>query len=40
MRDIIVHHYFVIDLNLVWESVEEGIGPLEEAVQKMLARIQ
>ena len=32
MRDKLIHHYFGLDLNLVWEVVELHIPPLQLAV--------
>jgi uncharacterized protein with HEPN domain len=29
MRDVLVHEYWGIDLNVVWATVEEGIPPLK-----------
>jgi len=31
-RDIVVHHYFRIDMDVVWDIVLNKIVPLEEAV--------
>src|SRR6478672_8911712 len=31
-RDIIVHHYFKVDLDVIWDIVENKIEPLQEAV--------
>ena len=36
MRDKIIHHYFGLDLNLVWEVVEKNIPELQKAVISML----
>lgn len=35
-RDIIVHHYFKVDLDVVWDVVENKISLLEEAVNNLL----
>lgn len=35
MRDIIVHHYFEIDADIIFATVKESIPPLLETVQKM-----
>jgi uncharacterized protein with HEPN domain len=29
MRDVLVHEYWGIDLNVVWATVQEGIPPLK-----------
>ena len=37
MRDRLVHGYFSVDLDLVWEVVTEHLNPLAEAVDDLLA---
>ena len=37
MRDIVIHHYFGIDENIVWDVVENKIPALLEQVEKILA---
>ena len=39
MRTILVHRYFAIDRTLVWNVVEEELGPLEGEVRRLLARL-
>jgi uncharacterized protein with HEPN domain len=34
MRNILVHHYFGIDLNVVWSAVEDDLPPLEANLRK------
>ena len=36
MRDILVHAYFGVDLDLVWDVVETKIPPLRAAVRRLL----
>ena len=36
MRDKIIHDYFEIELELVWEVVQRDLPPLKVAVQKIL----
>jgi uncharacterized protein with HEPN domain len=36
MRHILVHHYFEIDLPVVWEVVEHELQPLKEQVKAIL----
>ncbi|MCK9377576.1 MAG: DUF86 domain-containing protein [Syntrophobacterales bacterium] len=36
MRNILVHHYFEIDLPVVWEVVENELPPLKEQVEAIL----
>lgn len=35
MRNKIIHEYFGIDLDIVWQSIEEDLVPLEKTVKKM-----
>lgn len=35
MRNKIIHEYFGIDLDIVWQSIEEDLVPLEITVKKM-----
>ncbi len=37
MRNILVHEYFGIDLEEVWSVVEKDLGPLEDAIRRLLA---
>lgn len=36
MRDKLIHHYFGVDLETVWEVVERDLEPLREAVARLL----
>jgi uncharacterized protein with HEPN domain len=36
MRNKIAHEYFGIDLNIVWQTIEEDIEPLASTVSQML----
>lgn len=36
MRDRLIHGYFSIDLELVWDTVDKDLGPLDAAVKRML----
>lgn len=40
MRDVLIHHYFGVDLVLVWDVVEHRLPALLEAIQRLLARSQ
>ena len=31
--------YFGVDLDIVWQTIEEDLGPLENAVKKMITEI-
>lgn len=35
-RNILIHHYFGIDLETVWDTVTNSIPPFKEQVQKLL----
>jgi len=30
MRDILLHHYFGVDLNIVWRAVKEDVPELKK----------
>jgi uncharacterized protein with HEPN domain len=36
MRNILVHAYFGVDLEAVWQAVERDVPALEEAVQNIV----
>jgi uncharacterized protein with HEPN domain len=36
MRDRLIHGYFAVDLDLVWDVVAERLGSLEAAVETLL----
>ena len=36
MRDRLIHDYFGVDLDLVWEVVENKVPPLREHLRKIL----
>lgn len=35
VRDILIHAYFDIDLEIVWEIVTEKLGPLERTIRDL-----
>ncbi len=37
MRNILVHQYFGIDLDVVWDTVVSDLPPLRTSVEKLLA---
>ncbi len=39
MRNRLIHEYFGIDLDIVWQTIEEDLKPLEDAVKKIMAEI-
>ncbi len=36
MRDKLIHGYFGVDLRIVWDTIEEDLPPLKEAVRDMI----
>lgn len=37
LRDILIHNYFGIDLELIWDILQSKLAPLEERVNQMLS---
>jgi uncharacterized protein with HEPN domain len=40
MRDKLIHEYFGVDLEIVWETVTHDLAPLEEALRNLLVDLQ
>jgi uncharacterized protein with HEPN domain len=38
MRDKLIHGYFVVSVNRVWETVQQDLPPLQQVVRQMLAK--
>ena len=38
MRDIVVHDYSELDLNVIWNTIQEGLSPLEKAIRRLLKK--
>jgi uncharacterized protein with HEPN domain len=38
-RNVLIHEYFGIDLDLVWEIVVSGIGPIKTALTSILVTL-
>jgi len=36
MRDKLIHHYFGVDLEVVWDTVEKDLPALKKHVKKIL----
>ncbi|MBS1232748.1 MAG: hypothetical protein H6R42_402 [Nitrospirae bacterium] len=36
MRNRLIHEYFGVDLDIVWQTIEEDLEPLEKAVKKII----
>ena len=39
MRNILVHDYFRINQEIVWETVEKHLPALREEIEKLLAQL-
>jgi uncharacterized protein with HEPN domain len=39
MRHILVHGYFEIDTQVVWEAVERDLHPLKESIARLLRQL-
>lgn len=37
MRNRLIHEYFGVDLDIVWQTIEEDINPLEAISKKILS---
>ena len=37
LRDILIHEYFGIDVNIVWDIVRNRLSPLERQIRKILS---
>lgn len=37
MRDIVIHEYFGVDIEIIWRTVQRDLSPLEGVVKRMLA---
>jgi uncharacterized protein with HEPN domain len=37
-RNVLIHGYAVLDKAVVWKVIQKDLGPLEEAVQRLLAK--
>jgi uncharacterized protein with HEPN domain len=37
MRNVVVHAYFQVDLNILWQTVQDDLPPLIEPLQEMLS---
>jgi uncharacterized protein with HEPN domain len=36
MRDVLIHRYAAVDLDIVWEVAENRVTPLTERISKLL----
>jgi uncharacterized protein with HEPN domain len=37
LRDIVIHEYFGIDVDIVWDIVQHKLTPLESQIKQVLA---
>jgi uncharacterized protein with HEPN domain len=37
MRNRLIHEYFGVDIDIVWETIKEDLDPLKAVVKKMLS---
>lgn len=37
MRDMVIHEYFGVDMDIIWETVQRDLPPLKVVVQSMLS---
>jgi len=40
MRDVLIHGYFGVDLDLVWEVVEKDLPELKERIRRILDELK
>jgi uncharacterized protein with HEPN domain len=40
MRHILVHDYFVIDIDIVWDAVERDLPSLRDKIEGMLRKLE
>jgi len=36
LRDILIHHYFGVDYETVWDIIKQKIPPLREKIESLL----
>lgn len=36
MRDVLIHHYFGVDLGLVWDAVKKDLPKLKEEIGEIM----
>jgi len=39
-RNVIVHNYLGIDLEIIWQIIESDVPPLREAIMSMIERLE
>jgi len=36
LRDVLIHEYFGVDMEIVWDIIQNKLAPLEDAVRRLL----
>lgn len=36
-RDVLIHHYFGIDIEIIWDVVANKLSPLRDAIRELIA---
>ena len=39
MRNRLIHEYFGVDLDIIWQSIKEDLEPLDKMVRKIIAEL-
>jgi uncharacterized protein with HEPN domain len=39
LRNILIHEYFSINLQIVWDIVQNKLGPLEASCRRLMERV-
>ncbi|MEC4804325.1 MAG: HepT-like ribonuclease domain-containing protein [Jaaginema sp. PMC 1079.18] len=39
MRNIVIHEYFRVDIQMIWETVQRDLQPLKAALQQILTNL-
>lgn len=37
MRDVLIHGYFAVDLDIVWDTVKDSLPKLKEQIRKLIS---
>ena len=40
MRDILIHEYFGVDVELVWDTIQQDLKPLEDVIMKLMVHFK
>jgi uncharacterized protein with HEPN domain len=40
MRNVLVHGYFMIELDIVWDTVQQDVPALKPAVEELLVELE